>query len=237
MVKKLKDLKARLGELQGPEDNTVATKNFYKKHKTVEHPDPAGNGDDVFKASNVRTVRRSPNHGYDPGGDAAVYEGYDDIDTDQKEVRRLLAKATRKRRDADSLKDDHRSSRVAMGNRLSDEADEHEAEAKKLMKRSGNIRPKSSIDEVFGLSKKEKAEKIAKKIMNGPNSPWSKAEKAKDEVDAKRYYGTLKQSYDPRIYDIFAHLSEENKELFLQVLGEEDGYERIAEAFGLTEEE
>ena len=45
------------------------------------------------------------------------------------------------------------------------------------------------------------------------------------------------ESYDPKIAEIFEHLSEENKKHFIDILGEEDGYERIAEAFGLTEEE
>lgn len=49
-------------------------KDFVKKHVVVKHPDANGNGDEVFKASNVKTIKRSPEHGYDKGEDHKVYE-------------------------------------------------------------------------------------------------------------------------------------------------------------------
>jgi hypothetical protein len=137
---KLRQQTAKLRELEAPSDVSKGTKAFVKKHVYVVHPDANENDDDVFKATNVKRAKRAPDHGYEPGQDADIYEGYDDIDTDHREARRLLAKAAKKRRDAESLKDDHRSSRVAMGHRLSDEADEHEEDAKKLIKRSGKYR-------------------------------------------------------------------------------------------------
>jgi len=47
---------------------------FVDKHITIKHKDANGNGDDVFKAKNVKGVDRSPDHGYNPGEDADVYE-------------------------------------------------------------------------------------------------------------------------------------------------------------------
>jgi hypothetical protein len=243
MAKTLKDLKAKLGELQGPEDNTVATKNFYRKHKTVKHPDPAGNGDDVFNASNVRTVNRSPNHGYNPGEDAAVFENaYNNLNMkriDKSEGpladrrRRAINKLSRSARSLLDPSQTDRGQKRDMGQNIRD--GEYDTEIPKRLQKNSYDPKGNKLDEILGFSKKEKAEKAAKKMMN--SGPWKRGMDAKERVDAARYYGTLKQSYDPRISEIFAHLSEENKELFLQVLGEEDGYERIAEAFGFTEEE
>ena len=51
---------------------------FVDKHVTIKHKDRNGNGDDVFKATNVKTVKRSEDgHGYDVGEDEKVYEEVD----------------------------------------------------------------------------------------------------------------------------------------------------------------
>ena len=230
MAKKLRELKAKLGELQGPEDNTVATRNFYKKHKVVTHPDPNGNGDDVYKASNVRTANRSPDHGYNPGEDAAVYE----------EVKSMTSKeriAYHKTQAAIHMGASHREKDPDKVKELQTQAKRHLsliAQYERLQKNS--YEPEGNkIDEIFGLSKKEKAEKAAKKMTN--SGPWKRAMDAKKSTDAAKYYGMLKQSYDLKIAEIFEHLSEENKKHFIDILGEEGGYEKIAKAFGLSEEE
>lgn len=49
-------------------------KKFVAKHKVEKTPDANKNGDDVFKASNIKGVSRQPEHGYDPGKDEKVYE-------------------------------------------------------------------------------------------------------------------------------------------------------------------
>lgn len=74
MAKTLKAVRARLKELEPPPENSAGTKAFYKKHVYVLHDDPAGNRDDVFRATNVKTAKRHPEHGYDPGQDDDVYE-------------------------------------------------------------------------------------------------------------------------------------------------------------------
>lgn len=51
---------------------------FVDKHVTIKHKDRNGNGDDVFKASNIKTVKRKEErHGYDIGDDEKVYEETD----------------------------------------------------------------------------------------------------------------------------------------------------------------
>jgi hypothetical protein len=49
---------------------------FVDKHVRVTTAEPAGNGDEVFKASKIKTIeRKSGRKGYDPGDDENVYEG------------------------------------------------------------------------------------------------------------------------------------------------------------------
>jgi len=50
---------------------------FVDKHVVIKHKDRNGNDDDVFKASKVKTVKRSTEHGYDPGDDEKIYEETD----------------------------------------------------------------------------------------------------------------------------------------------------------------
>lgn len=49
--------------------------NFVDKHVTIKHKDRNGNGDDVFKASNIKTSEREgERHGHSSGNDEKVYE-------------------------------------------------------------------------------------------------------------------------------------------------------------------
>lgn len=50
---------------------------FKKKHVVQKTDDRNGNKDDVFNATNVKSVDRAPKHGYNPGEDEQVYEGYE----------------------------------------------------------------------------------------------------------------------------------------------------------------
>lgn len=48
---------------------------FIDKHVVIKHQDRNGNGDDVFSATNIKTIKRAPeNHGHDSGDDEKVYE-------------------------------------------------------------------------------------------------------------------------------------------------------------------
>lgn len=72
MTKSLKDLL----ELYTP--RAKGEKRFADKHIVAKHKDRNGNGDDVFNATKIKTVDRSPEHGYNAGEDEKVYESYDD---------------------------------------------------------------------------------------------------------------------------------------------------------------
>jgi hypothetical protein len=54
---------------------------FINKHEVETVPDKNGNGDEVFKASNVKKVeRKKERKGYEPGEDESVYEEAEQID-------------------------------------------------------------------------------------------------------------------------------------------------------------
>lgn len=54
---------------------------FVAKHVVVKHDDANGNKDDVFQATNVKTVEREKNkHGYPPGADESVYEEVEQVE-------------------------------------------------------------------------------------------------------------------------------------------------------------
>lgn len=118
---KLRQQTAKLRELDVPSDVSKGTKNFVKKHVYVVHPDANENDDDVFKAANVKKAKRYPDHGYESGQDAAVYEGaYKDNDTDRKERAHDSVTMKKGRKRGESLKGDHRDSRRQEGQRLID---------------------------------------------------------------------------------------------------------------------
>lgn len=57
------------------------TKKFIDKHVVTKHPDVAGNGDDVFNATNVKTIEREKErHGYSGENDHKVYEDTQQVD-------------------------------------------------------------------------------------------------------------------------------------------------------------
>jgi hypothetical protein len=272
MAKKLKELKAKLGELQGPEDNTVATKNFYRTHKTVEHPDPAGNGDDVFKASNVRTVNRSPDHGYEPGKDEEVYENaYNNrvmkrmdksegplADSRRKAIsklsisaRSLLAPSLEDRPDRKKMGQDIRdgeydeqipkrlnNSYEPQGNKINEtELTPERHAAAWLAATLKGQRTRQSFSRHMGKAGFVNFDTT--QFKKGRDIGYNQVVSNQNNLLRSLSYG-LSDSYEPegnKIAEIFKHLSEKNKKHFIDILGEEDGYERIAEAFGLAEEE
>lgn len=71
MSKRLAGISRSLNKLAREETETLnlggyqpvpgAEKDFVSKHKVQKHADPAGNGDDVFKGSNIKKTKHTPN--------------------------------------------------------------------------------------------------------------------------------------------------------------------------------
>jgi hypothetical protein len=69
----------RLFELYRPTASAEA--DFVDKHVTIKHKDRNGNGDDVFNAKNIKTIKRAKTgQGYDAGDDEKVYEEVEAVD-------------------------------------------------------------------------------------------------------------------------------------------------------------
>lgn len=67
----MKTLKKVLGDHTTPS----GSKAFVDKHVTAKHPDASGNKDDVFQATNIKTIdREKERHGYSGENDHKVYE-------------------------------------------------------------------------------------------------------------------------------------------------------------------
>ena len=82
-LKQLLEKKADLPQLSSPVEPTSVTsyvpktkdeKRFMDKHVVKKTEDRAGNGDDHFRATNVKQHDRSKGHGYNTGEDQKVYE-------------------------------------------------------------------------------------------------------------------------------------------------------------------
>lgn len=69
----MKTLKEIL-QLEVYEPKSPDEKRFKDKHVVVKHKDANGNDDNLFNAKNIKTVDRTPEHGYNPGEDEKVYE-------------------------------------------------------------------------------------------------------------------------------------------------------------------
>jgi hypothetical protein len=69
---------------------TKDEKRFMDKHVVKKIDDRAGNGDDVFRATNINVAdRASTRHGYNPGQDQAVYES-----KNMKTLKQILGEKT-----------------------------------------------------------------------------------------------------------------------------------------------
>ena len=95
-MKKLKDF------LEVYKPKSPDEQKFVDKHVTIKHKDRNGNGDDVFNASNIKTVKRKEErHGYDVGEDEKVYEEVEELEELSKGLLRktggrMLRKGDRK---------------------------------------------------------------------------------------------------------------------------------------------
>jgi hypothetical protein len=115
---------------------------FVDKHVTIKHKDRNGNGDDVFKATNIKTVeRKKERHGYDVGEDEKVYEETEKLDElSQKMVRAYRDKA----RDDKENAEDEREYYKAHDDNTDDED-------KKIRKRTAGI--KTATKKIYGGAK------------------------------------------------------------------------------------
>lgn len=195
-------------------------KKFMDKHVTVNNKlDDRGTQDDkLFKATNIKTVNRETEHGYNPGNDEKVYEEMSKVHPMALHVRdagkgKYKVHAVGK----------HLADGIKVGEHLSDSQldDATEMGAKiKMVK-------KDSLDEkTLTPAEKKKREDVAMAIeRDNPNMPMGKkmaiatstAKKVAEEAEQL----TEDEELTQLLNTIYENLSNENKEIFEQILDED----------------
>ena len=126
---------------------------FIDKHEVETVPDKNGNGDEVFKASNVKKVeRKKERKGYEPGEDESVYEEAEQVDEGLGGAYRYNQMMKRKRNEYLGMVKKHQDAGHDLEtakNKASQELDALEA------KRRKNARP---LPQTRDLMKKEEFE-------------------------------------------------------------------------------
>jgi hypothetical protein len=192
---------------------------FVDKHVVAKHQDNNGNGDDVFNASKVKTIKRNgERHGYDSGDDEKVYE---------------------QKMDKPDIKD----GALVKGNKLSGDRykidanknGEIDAEDLKLLR----LRKKKMKEEVEDLDEVLKPSMGVKSYIDD----FIKSKNPKFEGDTKKqrikravaaYYSDLRgeglelpDNVIESLVDTFDQLSEGNQEVFIEMSESEDGINQL----------
>lgn len=182
-------------------------KKFKDKHVTIKHDDRAGNGDDVFQATNVKKVeRKKERHGYEPGEDEKVYEevDLDEIDLDEVELEeKTLTPAEMKKRE----------------------------EVAKAIERDNPKMPMAKKMAIATATAKKVAEEIAFKAAKKYGTRVEEVEQeevtAADVVAEAFEANVVPKMFQPALLAIFEQLSEENQVKFAQQLETPEGVESL----------
>ena len=201
-------------------DKHIATKNKLDDHGTQD--------DKLFNATNIKAVDRETEHGYNPGNDEKVYE--------EKSTKRLHPMALHvqdvgKGKHKVHAVGDHLSDGISVGEHLSDseldDAVEMGAKLKRVTVIGRNKITEEELDEkTLTPAEMKKREEVAKAIeRENPKMPMSKkmaiatatAKKVAEEVEQLSEDEELTQLLNT----IYENLSDENKEIFEQILEED----------------
>lgn len=225
---------------------------FVDKHEVQVHQDRAGNKDDVFKATNIKTIERKKDRkGYDPGDDEKVYE--------EAELQEAM--------DAAARFDHHHQHAKALLKSISQHLKTHAAEAASHKDYKGRKGPTWShtgsmehvatqlshihdqlartgeyaMHEEVRLDEKKltpaelkKREEVAKAIKReNPRMPMAKkmaiatatAKKVAEDLDAA--IGDLSPRIRETMKTVFNRLNEENQQKFVAACATEEGLEKM----------
>lgn len=178
-------------------------KKFKDKHVTIKHDDRAGNGDDVFQATNVKKVeRKKERHGYEPGEDEKVYEevDLDDVELEEK----TLTPAEMKKREEVAKAIERENPKMPMAKKMAIAT----ATAKKVAE-----------DIAF---------KAAKKYGTRTEEVVEQEEVTAADVVAEAFENNVvPKLFQPALLSIFEQLSEENKDKFAAQLATPEGVESL----------
>ena len=207
-------------------------KKFMDKHITTKNKlDDKGTQDDkLFNATNINPVNREPTHGYNPGNDEKVYEEtVKGLHPMALHVMPVKSKGKTKYHVMKVGRD--LEQHISKGEHLSDSELDDATEAGAKIKHVTVIgRNKITEEEIsekhLTPAEMKKREEIAKGIeKSNPNMPMSKkmaiatasAKKVAEEVEEL----AEDQELTLLLNAIYENLSEENKEIFEQILEED----------------
>jgi len=195
-------------------------KKFMDKHITVKSKlDDRGTQDDkLFKATNIKTVNRETEHGYNTGNDEKVYEEVKDLHPKALHVKDMGQGKYKVHAVGKSL-----AGGIKVGEHLSDSEldDANEMGAKIKM-----IKEDTLDEKTLTPTEMKKREEVAKAIeRENPKMPMSKkmaiatatAKKVAEEVEEL----TEDEELTQLLNTIYENLSDENKEIFEQILEED----------------
>ena len=205
-------------------------KKFMDKHVTVNNKlDDRGTQDDkLFKATNIKTVNRETEHGYNPGNDEKVYE---EMSSKKLHPMALHVQDVGKGKHKVHAVGDELSDGISVGEHLSDseldDATEMGAKIKRVTIIGKNKITEEELDEkTLTPAEMKKREEVAKAIeRDNPNMPMGKkmaiATSTAKEVAEEAEQLTEDEELTQLLNTIYENLSDENKEIFEQILDED----------------
>ena len=197
-------------------------KKFMDKHIVTKNKlDDRGTQDDkLFNATNIKTVNRETEHGYNPGNDEKVYE---EMSSKKLHPMALHVRDAGKGKYKVHAVGSHLSDGIKVGEHLSDSEldDATEMGAKIKM-----IKEDILDEKTLTSAEMKKREQVAKAIeRDNPKMPMSKkmaiatatAKKVAEETEQL----TEDEELTQLLNTIYENLSDENKEIFEQILEED----------------
>lgn len=150
------------------EPDTKDGKAFVQKHVIVKTTDANGNGDDVFQATNVKTVKRKgERHGHESGEDHKMYEQKEPVE----EMSKSMAYATGTKRamqstgdqpplEKSTIKKAHKIAKAIL--RKEEFADFVKQKVSDISEEEVNL-----LNDIYGELTEEEAEEFCNVIKNG----------------------------------------------------------------------
>jgi len=197
---------------------------FVDKHVRVTAAEPAGNGDEVFKASKIKTIgRKSGRKGYDPGEDENVYEETGYLETDLKKRKKNNDQAVKDMKKMGSpMKNPHFGEEAEQIDELS--ATTKDAYAQKAGKQLPGLFKKSSSSGDAArkyYNRKNTVRKIA-------NEEFIDLLATGEIVFANEEIRSISEREVTLIATVLNRLSEENQDQFCEVaLKSLDGFDKM----------
>jgi hypothetical protein len=224
-LKQLLEKKADLPQLSSPVEPTSVTsyvpktkdeKRFMDKHVVKKTDDVNGNGDDYFRATNVKPHDRSKGHGYNTGEDQKVYES--------KTLSAILSRDIHESESSSAAYDKH----TAAANKMMDDIN------KAIVQHGKHVRTKSDYgsgepqwhhaDHMKGIHRTLQDIHQSLQQTNDYTAP-PKPIKIKESLEL---FDVFAEDVQQDVQTVFESLSEENQQVMIEMI-ETGEYDAVVE--------